>query len=535
MVSRTHFHRLGQRPFSVIVVLILLLMSGLSAACSAFSDPPRLATATALAAQPPTATPTPLRLAAPTPVGADAGSTVPATTPESETAAPNPILQVWVNETSPAHETLLQEMMADFTAETNIDVQLMLVSPMLLPDLVNTAVLSDTLPDVILHPIEYSAGWADRGIFDPAAAAAALETLGRDTFDPEALALVDAGGGPAALPVHGYKQLLLYRADWAAERNLPPPHNYADMLAFAEAVYDLENNLVTGFVIPTESNLVSTQQMFEQIALANGCELIDDQGEVLLLEPACRDAINFYFGIVNRFSPPGVQTEISARNAYLEGRTGMIMGPPTILPQLAGLDDAALPGCADCTANPQYLAENSGVSAQIAGTDPQRAAGLSHLTYLGITPNADRETAVRFADYWFNEGYPAWLALESERKVPMRWGTAAAPRQFIDVWGSQPLTGSSQSLRDIYGDELVTALRDDIAAAPRWGLRQNQADLIARLYEELTFSIVLQEMLSGYFNSSQTIIEAYNRVTGLIPNYAFPVDLEPTATPENDS
>jgi hypothetical protein len=58
---------------------------------------------------------------------------------------------------------------------------------------------------------------------------------------------------------------------------------------------------------------------------------------------------------------------------------------------------------------------------------------------------------------------------------------------------------------------------------------------MARVYQELTFSVVLQEMLSGYFNVEKTIFEAYNRVVDLIPNYAFPIIAEPTLepTPEN--
>jgi multiple sugar transport system substrate-binding protein len=151
---------------------------------------------------------------------------------------------------------------------------------------------------------------------------------------------------------------------------------------------------------------------------------------------------------------------------------------------------------------------------------------------MGITNEADPETAAAFARYWFNEGYAAWLAVESERKVPMRWGTAEQPRQFIDNWGIIPLNNSTNSLTDIYGSEVVANLRDGIAAAPRWGYRQGQGALMSELYDSLTLSIVLQEMLSGYFNTNKTIFEANVRVIDLIPNYAFAI--EPTPTPENN-
>jgi hypothetical protein len=51
------------------------------------------------------------------------------------------------------------------------------------------------------------------------------------------------------------------------------------------------------------------------------------------------------------------------------------------------------------------------------------------------------------------------------------------------------------------------------------------------LYENLTFSVVLQEMLSGYFNTTKTIQEAANRVIELIPNYQFTVEPTPTPAP----
>ena len=41
------------------------------------------------------------------------------------------------------------------------------------------------------------------------------------------------------------------------------------------------------------------------------------------------------------------------------------------------------------------------------------------------------------------------------------------------------------------------------------------------IYEELTLSILLQELLSGYFTSSYAIIDAYQRVTDLIPGYQY--------------
>ncbi|MCP4429283.1 MAG: hypothetical protein GY803_32770, partial [Chloroflexi bacterium] len=145
---------------------ILLLIGVIVFAGGACQPPPRLATATAQAQIAPTSTQEPLILPAP----AETAVTIPSSS--AIPAAPNPILTVWVNETSPEHRQALNQMAADFSQTNQIDVELTLVSPPLLPKLMETAVISDAfpLPDIVLHPIEYTMGWAERGILDTAVA-----------------------------------------------------------------------------------------------------------------------------------------------------------------------------------------------------------------------------------------------------------------------------------------------------------------------------------------------------------------------------
>lgn len=514
-------------PFTSIILLICLL--ALAACQPDLLTPPRLATATAQSQQQTAQTPEPFISLAPTPT-ADPNPTPSTSLTDIST---QPTLTIWVNETSAAHEQMLNEIFAEFSQQHHIDVELRLVAPMLLPELVHTAVISPQfdIPDIIIHPLEQTMGWAEAGILDVELTDDIINEIGRDTFDPHALELVSQNGATAAVPLHGYQQILIYRADWFAERSLNPPLTYTDMFTAAVNFYDRER-LTSGFIVPTESNLVTTHQGFEHIAVANGCQLVDEAGEVHILDQACREALDFYYEIIHNYSPSGVQTASSAQTAYLAGRTGLIMLSPSILPQLAGLDPAAPPICSQCTANPDFLAENSSIVTHITGSGPEAApANFGNLTYLGITHEAERETAVAFAQFWFNEGYERWLSIESERKVPMRWGTADQPRQFIDNWGIIPLANSSLSLTDIYGAEVVNNLRNGIATSPRWGYPQGQGALMSELYENLTLSIVLQEMLSGYFNTNKTIYEANVRIINLIPNYPF--EIEPTPTPEN--
>lgn len=494
----------AKRIVSLAAGLMLLISA---AACQPqLGPPPRLATVEALSTAGIPATTEPMNMPAPTPTGDPVER-------QAVSSSSAPELDVWINETSREHRQAVQSMADDFGERNGVDVALQFISPALMPQLASTAVLSGTLPDVILHPLEFSIAWSEDGILDAAAADAVIDRIGRDTFDQSALALVEVAGHTAAVPSDGYQQLFLYRSDWFEEKGLDSPDNYRDILAGAKALYDADN-LVSGLVIPTESNLINTQRAFEFLAIANDCQLLDDTGEILLLEDECRNALDFYYEIVNQYSPPGVQTDTSARNAFLDGRTAMIMSSPSILADLVKTN---------------RLDRKTGIITELGGFKPaDQSANFGNITYLGITPAADKEVAAAFADFWFNEGYQTWLEIESESKVPMRLGTVDRPSFYIDSWGSSPVL-QGESLPDIVGTAGVQQLRNGIGATERWGFSQGQGALIGKLYEELTLPIVLQEMLSGYFSSAKTIFEAYNRVIQLIPGYEFPIVPTPEA------
>ena len=106
------------------------------------------------------------------------------------------------------------------------------------------------------------------------------------------------------------------------------------------------------------------------------------------------------------------------------------------------------------------------------------------------------------------------------------------PDRFLNTWASFPLRPGGPTLVEAYDSEVAEKLISDLTLANRWGFPQNQGDLVSRLYEDLTLSPLLQEMLSGYFTSSQTIIEMYADVVDLIPDYPFPIEIAPSPTPE---
>ena len=456
----------------------------------------------------------------------------------------NPILTVWVNETSRAHQQLLEEMTKELDAEYGIHMEFVLIDDDRLPDIVEGADEVNRLPDVIIHPMEYSAGWAAQGVLDASLNESIIDRLGRETFDPDSLQSAVVDGQSVAIPVSGHKQLLIYRKDWFDSLNLREPDNYRAILQGARAIYRSEtlsaqtgisSTLLSGLVVPTESDLISTHQVFEHFANANGCRLVDEQGEVIILSPECLDTFEFYRELVNGYSPNDIQTDTSAINAYLSGRTGMIFGSPEFLVDIAGLSAERLPTCPECSEQEGFLPQNSGIRTRIIGrANFGDSVEFGQMTLMGFTREAQPELAERFAQYWFNEGYSLWLGVEPARRVPMRLGDQQEPEKFLDLWYELPLSAEGQTLTDIYGEEVVINLTKGIASAPRWGIDSGQGELISTIYKQNILAIVLQEMLSGYFTSSQAIVAAWERAVELIPGYRFETELPEFLQPPSE-
>jgi multiple sugar transport system substrate-binding protein len=396
-----------------------------------------------------------------------------------------------------------------------------------------SAVVSGTLPDLVLHPIEYTHGWHQQGILDAEAATRVVDRLDQDTFEAGALAKLsidDPSGSIAALPSHGWQQLLLYRSDWFDTLELDVPDTFSRLAAAAEAIYE-EDSPVSGLIVPTDSSLISTQQVFEHLAIANGCRLASQDGEILLLHPACLEALEFYRALINTYSPVGLQTDISALNGYLSGRTGIIMASPEVLPTIAGLEEEAKPSCPECS-SPGFLAENTGIVTSLIGDGEfAQTNNFSAITNLGITTAADTNPSMALATYWFETFYPEWIAVNAEQKIPLRRGTQADELRFLTTWSEAPLVSNGPTISDLFGSEAATLLSQGIAGDDRWGLTRGQGGLVSTLYEDLVFAPLLQDMLSGYFSSSETIVEMYLLAVESIPGYDFPIQVAPTPTP----
>ncbi len=413
---------------------------------------------------------------------------------EKKVAAPTIVF--WSTETQPARAKKTQEILKRFEEKTGIHVELVLTDENALPSLMTAAVAAGTLPDVIFHPIDYTIGWAKEGILDPEVATEVVEELGKDTFAAGALKMAEVEPGKyAAVPCDGWGQLLIYRKDLFDKAGLDVPDTFDKILNAAKTLNDPDNNFY-GIAIANKAGVVMTQQVFEHFALANGCELVDKDGNILLDSPQCVKAIEVYTEL-SKYAPPGESEVVETRATYFAGQAGMVIWSPFILDEMAGLRDSVLPACPECKDDIQFLAKNSGFVPAFAGPDGAPAQ-YGQISYMGVSVNADKEATKEFLKFWFNEGYLDWLSVSVEGKFPMRRGTPDEPEKFIKGW-SQLETGVDRKakLGDIYGDEVINILIKGTENFSRWGFVQGYGDLVAAFYKERIAPNILREVIDG--------------------------------------
>ncbi|MBZ0302493.1 MAG: extracellular solute-binding protein, partial [Anaerolineae bacterium] len=412
----------------------------------------------------------------------------------------------WSTETQPERAAVTQEIIGQFTEQSGINVVLVLTGEDDLPNLVTNNLAAGTLPDVIFHPVDFTAAWYQQGILDSAAATAVISDLGSETFS--ALGLVGDGmGGYMAVPSDGWGQLLIYRADLFDKAGLAAPTTFDTIEAAAKALHDPDNNFY-GIVAATDPGAVFTQQTFEHFALANGVQLTDDEGNITLNTPQMTEAIAFYTNLVGNYGPPGVQDVVSTRATYFAGQAAMIVWSPFILDEMAGLRDNAFPACPECADNPAYLAENSGIVPAFVGPSGSEPVQYGQVSNLGITTQASTEAAQAFVQYWLTDGYLKWLGVSPEGKFPMHRGTQDNPTLYIDGW-SQLETGVDRKapLSQFYSEEVIQTLIEGASGFARWGFNQGQGALVGGVYQELPVPEVLAEVLNGTMTPEQAAEE----------------------------
>ncbi|WP_028280647.1 extracellular solute-binding protein [Arthrobacter sp. H5] len=405
-------------------------------------------------------------------------------------------ITVQTTDTIPDRVAATQEIVDAFTEETGIEVELIGVAEDQFNQVLTSGAAAGDLPDVIgsIGLTQVRTLGANE-LVNTQATAEVVEALGEDTFSARALELNRDGEDLLAIPSESWAQLLYYRTDLFDEAGLAAPETYEDILAAAEA---LDSPEMAGFVGATAPGDAFTQQTIEHVALGNGCEMVDDAGEILFDSPECAGALDFYGNLIQDYSVSGAQDVDTVRANYFAGEAAMFIWSTFVLDEMAGLRNDALPTCPECADNPAFLAENTGVVAAIQGPDGGDPAQFGQITNWSITASANTEPAKQFVEYMMSDGYVDWLAIAPEGKVPVRFGTAENPTEFSDAWQTLPVGVDTKApLEDFYSEDVLASLQGGVDNLLLWGIPQGQGDLAGAALGELPIAQAVADVANG--------------------------------------
>jgi multiple sugar transport system substrate-binding protein len=402
---------------------------------------------------------------------------------------------VWSNEGQPDRVKMLEDNLAGFTSKTGIKTKVVAVPEDQLATLVTNATAAGKLPDVIAATSAADTlSYAKQDIFDPSAAQEVVDSLGADTFSKKAIDLVTQDGKVAGVPSDGWGQLLIYRKDLFEKAGLQAPGTVEDVTAAAQK---LNKSGMAGIVLATAPGDGFTAETFEHVALAEGCQLVDDGGNVTLDSPECVKAFQVYGDLARNYSVKGNQDVESTRGTYFAGRAAMMFWSPFLLDGMAGLRNDTKPSCPECKKDPAFLAKNSGLVGPL-GSDGHEPAQFGNVSTFAITVDANKDAAKQVVEYLMTDGYVKWLALSPQGKYPVRLGDKSDPEKYVKAWNElESGVDTKAPLSKFYDKASIDSLKQGVESFTRWGFPQGQGALVGALSGEQPVAKAVASVVNG--------------------------------------
>jgi multiple sugar transport system substrate-binding protein len=424
-------------------------------------------------------------------------------------------LTIWSELNSDPQIADTNKIVAGFEKATGVKVKLVGINENQLPQLIMSAAAAGTLPDVIGGvPIGQVWQMYTNGLLNTEIPRQVVDSLGKGTFDANALALTSDGSKPLAVPSDAWLQLLVYRKDLFAKEGLSAPDTYAKLANAAKVIK--KTGLQEGASVSTDPSDVFTQQSFESIALANNCRLVDDAAKITLDSPACRAAYSLYDKLGKTYGVTGTQTVDSTRATYFAGQSGMVLWSTSLLDELAGLRDDALPSCPQCAKDKKFLSVNSGVVTALSGPDNAKPAPFGEVSSWATTKTANTSGAEKWMRYVMTSGYEKWFGMSAEGQLPVRHGTAADPQKYVNAWrGSDIGVDTREPLDKAYPAALLDQLVTGVNTMQRWGFKEGQGALVGATQGQLPLPKAISSMINGQTTPDQAAEQSDQDVTAL--------------------
>ena len=232
-------------------------------------------------------------------------------------------LTVWTTEDVADRVASQQKIMEAWAQKSGATVKLVAIAENHLTTTLTSAAAANDLPDAIAAlSLNGMNQLRTDDLVDPEAAKEIVDGLGADTLFARTLELTSVDGEQIAVPSDGFSNLLFYRKDLFKAAGLPDPKTYADI---QNAAKELNKGKTAGIVAATAPADSFTQQTFEYVAVANGCQLVDDGGNITLNSPQCQETFDFYSNLIKESSVPGNQDADTTRATYFAGNAAMVI------------------------------------------------------------------------------------------------------------------------------------------------------------------------------------------------------------------
>jgi multiple sugar transport system substrate-binding protein len=411
-------------------------------------------------------------------------------------------IRFWTTEEQPERLAKQEQMAADFAAASGHTVEVIPVSESDLGTRATAAFAAGDLPDVIYHTLQYALPWAEAGILDTEAATDVVEELGMDTFAAGALNMAAVDGGYASVPVDGWTQMLVYRADLFEANGLEAPNSYANVLAAIEKLHNPPE--MFGFVAATKVDENFMSQVLEHVFLANGVSPVNADGFAPLDVAKTTEVLDFYKAIAEA-SPPGELYWKQSRELYFAGQAAMIIWSPFILDELAGLRDSAPPTINDDPTSSE-LASMTGIVTNFSGPSNPDGAAWGDMRYFGITADAETDAAMEFVKYSMDEGYTQTLSIAPEGKFPVRRGNAEDPAAFSKAWAQLPVGVDRKApLGELYPQEMIDEIVGGLDVAQRWGVSEGQLSLASKIINSQAINRIVRQYIDGEVDAAAAV------------------------------
>jgi multiple sugar transport system substrate-binding protein len=415
-------------------------------------------------------------------------------------------LTIWTTEDVADRVKAQQKIMEAWAQTSGATVKLVAIAEDQLTTTLTSAAAANDLPDAIAAlSLNGMNQLRTDDLVDPEAAKEIVDGLGADTFFPRALELTSVDGEQIAVPSDGFSNLLFYRKDLFKAAGLPEPKTYADIEKAAEA---LNKGKTAGIVASTAPADSFTNQTFEYVAVANGCQLVDDAGTITLNSPQCQETFDFYGNLIKEYSVPGNQDADTTRATYFAGNAAMVIWSSFLLDELAGLRSDALPTCPECKKDPLWLAQNTGILTEIQGPGGPKPAAWGEVVSWNVLTDASPKTK-DLVTYMMSEGYMDWLAIAPEGKMPARSGTADNPKEYAEGWIKLSAgVDKKEALAKIYPVEVLNTIVGSTGNFERWGIPQGQGELAAAVAGQYVVPQALAKMLNSGASAADAANEA---------------------------